>query len=153
MSRWWVGVGPRPLCVTTQWGIKAVLDPLITRCWRINDRSMRYNRLKSDLFTDYMFANRSSTRGNNGGQVAVLHQQLNELNKDLSNIIKRWLPRDIRFCLRTAKESQIPSYLIKPKKKRWDRCERRFVRPVSTKKSVNHTAQFQTVLKQGSENS
>jgi hypothetical protein len=30
---------------------------------------MRHNRLKSDLFTDYMFANTTSTRGNNGGQV------------------------------------------------------------------------------------
>jgi hypothetical protein len=30
---------------------------------------MRYNRLKWNLFTDYMFANVTSTHGNNGGQV------------------------------------------------------------------------------------
>jgi hypothetical protein len=30
---------------------------------------MRYDRLKSDHCTDYMFANATSTRGNNGGQV------------------------------------------------------------------------------------
>jgi hypothetical protein len=30
---------------------------------------MRYNRLKSNLCTNYMFANVTSTFGNNGGQV------------------------------------------------------------------------------------
>ena len=50
-------------------GLKTVSDPSIARRWRTNDRSMRYNRLKSDLSTDYMFANTTSTRGINGGQI------------------------------------------------------------------------------------
>ena len=70
-QKWNIGLeaAKRTLQVTTQRGLKTVVDPSIARRWGTNDRSMRYNRLKSDLFTDYMFANTTSIRGNNGGQV------------------------------------------------------------------------------------
>jgi hypothetical protein len=32
---------------------------------------MRYNRLKTNLYTEYMFSNVTSTRGNKGGQIYV----------------------------------------------------------------------------------
>jgi hypothetical protein len=72
-QKWNIGLeaAKRTLNVTTQRGIKTVPDPSISRRWGTNDRSMRYNRLKSDLFTDYMFANTTSTRGNSGGQVYI----------------------------------------------------------------------------------
>ena len=69
-QKWNIGLAAakRTLRVTTQRGIKTVSDPSIARLWRANDRSMRYKRLKSDAFTDYMFANATYMPGNNGGQ-------------------------------------------------------------------------------------
>ena len=57
--------------VTTQRGIKSVIDPLIVRPQGTNYWSMRYKRLEPDLFTNYMFANMPSTHGNNGGQKSI----------------------------------------------------------------------------------
>ena len=70
-KKWNAGLeaAKRTLRVTTQRGIKTVADPSMSRRWGTNDRSMRHNRLKSDLFTDCMFANTTSTRGDTGGQV------------------------------------------------------------------------------------
>jgi hypothetical protein len=70
-QKWDIGLeaAKRTLRVTTQRRIKTVADASISHHWGTNDRSMRYNRLKSNLFTDYMFTNVTLTCGNNGGQV------------------------------------------------------------------------------------
>jgi hypothetical protein len=70
-QKWNIGLeaAKRTLRVTTQKGIKTGADPSIARHWGTNDRPMRYKQLKTDLFTDYMFANTVSTRGDTDGQV------------------------------------------------------------------------------------
>ena len=59
----------KTLEVTTQRGIRSVLNPTLTRRFRTNDRQLRYRRLAVDMFTDTMFSKVKSKRGNTCAQV------------------------------------------------------------------------------------
>ena len=68
---WNIGLddAKRAYQATTQRGLKSVLYPDISRRYRTNDKQLRYKRLNTRIFTDTMFANVKSTRGNVCGQV------------------------------------------------------------------------------------
>lgn len=54
---------------TTQRGIRTTLHPSLSRRFRTNDRQLRYRRLPHPVFSDTMFANTTSRRGNKCAQV------------------------------------------------------------------------------------
>jgi hypothetical protein len=55
--------------VTTQRGVRACLNPTLSRRVPTNDRHLRYRRLPADLFTDTLIAGTTSKRGNKNTQV------------------------------------------------------------------------------------
>jgi hypothetical protein len=59
----------RTLEVTTQRGIRTVANPLLSRCFRTNDRQLRYRRLRADMFTDTMESDVVSKQGNKYAQI------------------------------------------------------------------------------------
>ena len=60
----------RTLKCTTQRGVRTVLNPALSRRFRTNDRQLRYNRLRTHMYTDTMFSKTKSwLRGNTCAQV------------------------------------------------------------------------------------
>jgi len=59
----------RTLKVTTQRGVRSVVNPTLSRRFRTNDRQFRYRRLPVEMFTDTMFSNVKSKRQNTCAQV------------------------------------------------------------------------------------
>jgi hypothetical protein len=70
-NNWGIGIEAtkRTLQKTTQRGIRSIADPSISRCFRTNDRSLRYQRLKTNIFTDIMFSSIESSRKNRVAQI------------------------------------------------------------------------------------
>ena len=56
---------------TSQRGIRNMLNPLLLRLFRMNDRKHHYHCLAHPAFSDMMFANTVSRRGNRCAQVYV----------------------------------------------------------------------------------
>ena len=54
---------------TTQWGIRTMLHPSLSRWFRTNDRHLCYQCLAHSVFSDMMFATTVSRRGNRWAQV------------------------------------------------------------------------------------
>ena len=59
----------KTLKVTTQRGIRSVLNPTLSRRFRTNDRQLRCRRLPVDMHADTMFSDVKSTRQNKCAQV------------------------------------------------------------------------------------
>ena len=59
----------KPLKITTQRGIRTALYPTLDRCFKTNDKILRYSRLNINMCTDTMFASKISLRKNTCGQV------------------------------------------------------------------------------------
>jgi hypothetical protein len=70
-NNWGIGLeaAKRTIEKTTQRGIRSVANPSISRRFRTNDRSLRYRRLKTNVFTDTMFSSVPSSRGNTCAQI------------------------------------------------------------------------------------
>ena len=70
VKRWRCGIDTarQTIKVTTQRGIRTVANPSISRRFRTNDRQLRYNRLRADVFTDTLKAKTKSYRGNHYAQ-------------------------------------------------------------------------------------
>jgi hypothetical protein len=71
-QRWSISLeaAQRTLQATTQRFIRSALDP-IDRRFRTQQAQFRYNRLNTRFYSDTMFSNTRSTRGNSCGQVFV----------------------------------------------------------------------------------
>ena len=67
---WGIGLDAarRTSAATTQRGVRYI-TPTMSKRFRTNDRMLRYKRLRVDMFTDTMFANIRSKRGNKCAQV------------------------------------------------------------------------------------
>ncbi|KAI2510101.1 Reverse transcriptase (RNA-dependent DNA polymerase) [Fragilaria crotonensis] len=59
----------RTVQVTTQRGIRTLLNPTLSRRFRTNDRQLRYRRLPIDCFTDTLISNTVSARNNKYAQI------------------------------------------------------------------------------------
>jgi hypothetical protein len=55
--------------VTTQRGVKRIIHPSLSVRLRTNDRQLRYRRLRVTFFTDTMFSNSKSRKGNKAAQL------------------------------------------------------------------------------------
>jgi transposase len=67
-------IAKRTLQVTTQRGIRRVMHPSVERRFPTNDRSLRYKRLGTTMFTDTLYSNVVSTRKNKCAQIFVTAQ-------------------------------------------------------------------------------
>ena len=61
----------KTLNVITQRGIRTALYPTLDRFFKTNDKILRYSRLKTNMYTDTMFASKISLRQNTCGQVYI----------------------------------------------------------------------------------
>jgi hypothetical protein len=61
----------RTIDTTTQRGVRTCLYPDLSRRFPTNDRMLRYARIRNDVFTDTMFANIKSRRGNKCAQISM----------------------------------------------------------------------------------
>ena len=70
-NNWKIGpkMAKKTLKVVTQRGIRTMLAPTLDRCFKTNDKMLRYSRLSTNMYTDTMFASKASLRGNTCGQV------------------------------------------------------------------------------------
>ena len=70
-NNWKIGpeMAKKTLKVTTQRGIRTMLAPTLDRRFKTNDKMLRYSRLNTNMYTDTMFASKTSLRGNTCGQV------------------------------------------------------------------------------------
>ena len=70
-ANWGIGLdaAQKTLKVTTQRGVRQVLNPTLSRRYRTNDRHLRYRRLRTDVFSDTLFSGVKSRRGNTCAQV------------------------------------------------------------------------------------
>jgi hypothetical protein len=59
----------RTRLVTTQRGVMKLIHPSLNKCYKKNDRQLRYRRLPVTLFTDTMYSNIFSRQGNKAAQV------------------------------------------------------------------------------------
>jgi hypothetical protein len=59
----------RTRLVTTQRGVKRMINPSLSVRFRTNDRQLRYHRLHVTCFTDTLFSNSNSRQGNKSAQV------------------------------------------------------------------------------------
>jgi hypothetical protein len=59
----------RTRLLTTQRGVKQMIQPSLSFRLRTNDRQLRYSRLPVTYFTDTMFSNSKSRQGNKASQV------------------------------------------------------------------------------------
>ena len=70
-KRW--GIAPekaqKTIQATTQRGIRTMLHPSLSRQFRMNDQNFQYHRLAHPVFSDMMFVNTVSRRGNRCAQV------------------------------------------------------------------------------------
>ena len=69
---------------TTQLGIRTILHPSLSRRFKTNDQSLRYNRLQQSVFTDTMQAGTVSRKGNQYAQV-----YLNEFGWSRAHLMKK----------------------------------------------------------------
>ena len=59
----------KTLKVITQRGIRTALYPTLDRCFKTNDKILRYSRLNINMYTDTMFASKISFRQNTCRQI------------------------------------------------------------------------------------
>ena len=59
----------RTLNVTTQRGMRSIVNPMLSRQYRTNDRQLRYRRLRADVFSDTLISGVKSKAGNKYAQV------------------------------------------------------------------------------------
>jgi hypothetical protein len=59
VRRWGIGLAQakQTVQVTTQRGVRSILNPTLARRFRTNDRQLRYRRLPCKMFTDTLEAN------------------------------------------------------------------------------------------------
>ena len=69
--KWGIGldVAQNTIRKTTQRGVRTVLHPTLSRRFRINDRQLRYKRLRSNMFSDTLISSITSKDGNKYAQV------------------------------------------------------------------------------------
>ena len=71
-TKWCISLpaAKKTLKCTTQRGVRTYVHPFLNRRFQTNDRAFRYRRLKTDLYTDTMFAKTKSWhRGNSCAQI------------------------------------------------------------------------------------
>jgi hypothetical protein len=59
----------RTLKAMTQWGVRTILNPTLSRWFQMNDWQLRYRHLQVDMFTNMIFLKVKSKRGNTCAQV------------------------------------------------------------------------------------
>jgi hypothetical protein len=70
-KNWGIGIeaAKRTRLVTTQRGIRRMINPSLTKRYKMNDRQLRYRRLPVTMYTDTMFSTILSRQKNKAAQI------------------------------------------------------------------------------------
>jgi hypothetical protein len=70
-KNWEIGIEAvkRTRLVTTQWGIRRMIHPSLTKRYKTNDRQPRYRRLPVTMYTDTMYSTILSIQMNKAAQI------------------------------------------------------------------------------------